>query len=60
MSQRLNCTIVHTLAVAYPLLTFIILFYIIYFSGTAEHNLMKLHRNQELNILYKVSVFQAN
>ena len=57
LSQRLKCTIVITLcpsSVILPSLTF----HIFHFSSeTAERNLTKLDRKQDLNVLYQVCVF---
>ena len=55
---RLMCTIVITNVhvVRRPLLTF----NIFDFSKTAEQNVTKLDRKQDLNVLYKVCVFRAN
>ena len=47
-----HTSFVHTSSLTFHILDF--------FSETAERNSMKLERKQDLNILFQVSVFQAN
>ena len=60
LSRKLKCTIVITRcpsSVVHPSLTFHIFDF---FSETAEQNLTKLDRTEDLNVIYQVCVFRAD